>query len=591
MIASIFIKSFSRDFPRLDYAIRSIHKFASGFSEVIIAIPEGESYSAPSCHVIQIRGETAGNGYLFQQCVKANVHDLTDADFVLHIDSDTILTKPVTPETFMRDGKPLWLMTPYAHLEAGIAELSRANAGFHCGVMTWKAITEKFLGQPVEFEFMRRFPMLIPRSLHVAAAGFCQVWHHQSLAEYILSQPAKEFSEFNALGALAYYRARDDFSWLDTTKEPLPELVALQKWSHDPFTDETKAEFEEILKGGETNGSKEEKANEKKEDADAGDALLAAEAAPTGQESAAIRQTKEGIWVLVNDTHISRWVEERGQLQHDFQTLPKVLEEIQPGDTVIDVGAFIGDTAKPFLDRVGPMGHVYCFEPNPLAYECLMRNFKDVSNVSIDMNPLSDVEKDVALLTEENAGASFITEHSEVTNVRSVTLDNFFWPPIRRLEFIKIDVEGYELNVLRGAEQTINRFHPKLLVEINEGALQRQGASAEEISVWLLKHRYTWAPVQSDVTANSPQYDILCKWIGPALEDESSAPETAAVSVPWASALESITEVRSLASRLKKFCTGGAHTRKVRQELHEAGIIQLPYRFGKRKGWKRKAKA
>jgi hypothetical protein len=57
---------------------------------------------------------------------------------------------------------------------------------------------------------------------------------------------------------------------------------------------------------------------------------------------------------------------------------------------------------------------------------------------------------------------------------------------------------------------------------------------------------------------------------------------------PWESPLESITEVRQLVSRLKRFCTGGAHTRKVKEELHEAGIVRLPYRFQRRKGWRKK---
>lgn len=66
---------------------------------------------------------------------------------------------------------------------------------------------------------MRRLPILTPRSLHVAAARFCEVRHKMRLADYILSQPNREFSEFNMLGALAYTRAREHFEWLDTHAE------------------------------------------------------------------------------------------------------------------------------------------------------------------------------------------------------------------------------------------------------------------------------------------------------------------------------------------------------------------------------------
>lgn len=257
-ICDILIKSYPPDYERLAYCLRSIEKFASGFRQVILIVPhtgmDGGIWPPGMGNAFQriLTVEERGEGYLFQQTVKASAHEYTDADYVLHLDSDTILTKPVTPETFFRDGKPLWLMTPYAHIQAGIEAEKAKDASFHCGALTWKLVTEKFMVQPVEYEFMRRMPMFVPRSVHVAAAGFCHIWHKQSLTDYILSQPNKEFSEFNALGALAYSRARDDFYWLDTTKEPLPEVVAIQKWSHEPFTDETKAEFEAILKGDST---------------------------------------------------------------------------------------------------------------------------------------------------------------------------------------------------------------------------------------------------------------------------------------------------------------------------------------------------
>ncbi len=143
-----------------------------------------------------------GDGYMWQQQVKANAHELTDARYICHFDSDCFITRPITPATFFENGKPIWLLSPYAKLDA-----------------PWQASTEKFMGEPVEFEFMRRHPSFVPRSIHVAAAAFCLVKHGVTLKDYIMSQPTREFSEFNALGALAYSRARSDFTWIDTHQE------------------------------------------------------------------------------------------------------------------------------------------------------------------------------------------------------------------------------------------------------------------------------------------------------------------------------------------------------------------------------------
>lgn len=572
----ILIKSYPPDYERLRYCLRAIDKFASGFRRVVVVIPDdpevigfGMGMSNPDCRTVRV--PESGCGYLFQNACKANAHEYSDADFILFIDSDTVLTRPVTPETFMRDGKPLWLITPYAHLEAGIAELSRANAGFHCGVMTWKAITEKFIGQPVEYEFMRRFPMLIPRSLHKAAAAFCQAHHGQRLTDYILSQPAKEFSEFNALGALAYYRARDQFSWLDTTKEPLPELVAIQKWSHDPFTEADKAEFEQILSGDVStvvSAGDESKSLEESAGRTAFPTLR--EDSPSPAQNPNIKQTPQGFWVLVRDSHISRWCEEHGSLFHDHQVLPKILPEIPVGGTVIDIGANIGDTAIPFSDRVGPKGYVLAIEPHPVAYECLRRNASLFAKTTISVvnAAVGDTAGKMSLSEEENTGASFLS--SKPGNVDVRTIDSFV---MRECDFIKIDVEGYELRVLKGAEQTIARFHPKMLIELNEGALNRQGTNQLEVCAWLQAHGYKWWPVQGNLAPDSPQYDILCTYVGISSE---SPPST------------NIDTIQGLAERLKNFCGTSAQTRLVRLELHRRGVIELPYRFKRRGKWRKK---
>lgn len=253
----ILIKSYPPDYERLNYCLRSIGKFGSGFRNVVLVHPANEppDLSLPVFRDMPIVLKPVvenGDGYLFQQVVKASAHEWTDADYILHIDSDTIVTTKISPETFIEDGKIPWLITPYKDLQRGLDELKRGNPAlshWQCATV-WQRCTEQFLGPPVEFEFMRRFPMMIPRQLHLAISKFCETTHGMRLTDYILNQPNSYFSEFNALGGLAYHKFHDDFLWVDTTKIDLPPLVAIQHWSKDPLTDEKKAEFENILGGG-----------------------------------------------------------------------------------------------------------------------------------------------------------------------------------------------------------------------------------------------------------------------------------------------------------------------------------------------------
>lgn len=234
----ILIKSYPGDYERLGYCLRSIEKFASGFRKVVIVIPstaqEPAEANGPWKTPVEIKTAVeSDDGYLFQQTIKASAHEWTDANYILHLDSDCLLTQPITPKSFLRDGKPVWYITPYAAIDA-----------------PWQPYMEKFFREPVEFETMRRFPFLVPRGLHKALAAFCQLTHGMSLTDYILSQPYREYSEFNALGSLAYSRAREDFHWIDTTKQELPPTVLLQEFSHGEFTADRKAEFEKILSEG-----------------------------------------------------------------------------------------------------------------------------------------------------------------------------------------------------------------------------------------------------------------------------------------------------------------------------------------------------
>lgn len=237
----ILIKSYPPDFERLRYCLSSIEKFARGFRRVVLVVPTGsvtkEHPFGPAGFVMgvtTIEVVEHGEGYLYQQVVKSNAHQFTDAEYILHIDSDCILTKPITPQTFFRNGKPYWLYTPYAKIET-----------------PWQPITEKFMREGVDYEFMRRLPMLVPRSLHIEMANFCLARHGMRTEDYILTQPGRDFSEFNALGAVAWTRAHDDFTWIDThdPKSQMPEVVAIQEFSRGEFTDQRKAEFEAILSG------------------------------------------------------------------------------------------------------------------------------------------------------------------------------------------------------------------------------------------------------------------------------------------------------------------------------------------------------
>lgn len=205
------------------------------------------------------------------------------------------------------------------------------------------------------------------------------------------------------------------------------------------------------------------------------------------------------IAVLEDDTHISKWVQETRRLDHDEYSLGIILPHLDPGDWVVDGGAFIGDHTIAYLKAVGPEGKVYAFEPNPAAYSCLCHNCPDA--VSFNLG-LSDKEEYVDYFGNNNAGAGHIGH--DLGPIKLVTLDSL---NLRRCDFLKLDIEGCEYEALVGAKETIAQHKPVMWIEVNEGALIRRMRNETQLRKLIESYGYTSYPHPEH---GGDQYDVLC---------------------------------------------------------------------------------
>lgn len=228
MSTAIFIRSYAKDFEWLSFCLRSIHKFATGFCEVIVAVPTQDLPKLMHLTAETLIGvhDDGSRGYLNQQESKMHADMHTQADYICHLDSDCCLTQPVTPKTFMRDGKPLWLMTPWKDCMES--------------KKTWAHVMMKCLQECPEHEFMRRHGITIPRWAYGAFREHVQKLHGITLSQYIMNQPGNEYSEFNCIGFYLWLHHRDKISWHDTSVLGVPPSVMDQAWSWGGMTPEIK---------------------------------------------------------------------------------------------------------------------------------------------------------------------------------------------------------------------------------------------------------------------------------------------------------------------------------------------------------------
>jgi FkbM family methyltransferase len=177
---------------------------------------------------------------------------------------------------------------------------------------------------------------------------------------------------------------------------------------------------------------------------------------------------------------------------------PAVVEQIRrlakPGDTVLDVGANIGFHTLESWHAVGNMGRVISIEASSKHAAAIRRNLGannlptgDVINVAVGDH---DGEVTLSLPEGGNQGMFGINAgNDEAFTIPLRRIDDLLCD-LSRLSVIKMDIEGSELWALQGAAKTIRRHKPAILVEINDGALARCGASSAEVVQLLSEFGY-----------------------------------------------------------------------------------------------------
>jgi FkbM family methyltransferase len=197
---------------------------------------------------------------------------------------------------------------------------------------------------------------------------------------------------------------------------------------------------------------------------------------------------------------------------------------VAPGGVVVDVGANVGETLLNFARLVGERGQVIGFEINPSTYGRCIRN--------ISLNPFKNVRLfDVGLGSESgslalarpnarNSGEDRIAQKGGQSgiDVTVTTMDSFVAEhALARVDLVKIDVEGFEMNVLRGARETLERFRPRLFIEVSDGNLRQQNSSANELLDFLerlgygLTHAEQNHPVTSADSFAGQHFDVIAR--------------------------------------------------------------------------------
>ncbi len=174
----------------------------------------------------------------------------------------------------------------------------------------------------------------------------------------------------------------------------------------------------------------------------------------------------------------------------EMQTKRWFLENVQEDWVSLDVGANVGYHSI-LIAKHSPFGKVFAFEPTE-TFEMLCRNL-DHNNVR-NVVPVKRAVSNTCGV--ERAPIYRIWGHDpDVIEVDFVTVDQFVEEAqLTRVDLIKVDVDGFDVDVLRGAKKTLDKFSPTVIVELNH-ALATRGQSISEALDWMLERKYSNATI------------------------------------------------------------------------------------------------
>lgn len=178
-----------------------------------------------------------------------------------------------------------------------------------------------------------------------------------------------------------------------------------------------------------------------------------------------------GVWLPDYESHLVEWMHKRnevvdGRLTYQYHKLVTALKYVRQFRVAADVGAHCGLWSMHLVKR---FDHVHAFEPLPLHRDCFVKNVAHDGHCTLHGYALGATTGAVCIETMHgSSGNSQVSTTGAGIEVPLKRLDDVLLPVLSDaapLDFIKLDCEGYELFVLQGGQDTLERFKPVVCVE------------------------------------------------------------------------------------------------------------------------------
>ncbi len=429
MTSSVFIKTHFPDLRWLQWSFRFLKKNWKTDSEFVICCPGDcieliKPMQDDLGHDIRISPmeQWPGDlGYLHQQFMKMHADLYCKGELITYIDSDVMLAISTDVEKDLCvDGKPIIWHTPYSEIHS-----------------PWQRTVSHFLALQPQDEYMRCFPITYKPETLKSCRERIEYIHGCSLEEVI--RKCHACSEFNIVGFFARVFQKDLYTWKNTSEMFVHGNENLhwhdrvkQFWSGGDWNESTIHYLKDLY----------------------GDTI----------ESSVDTETRRVVKTPVIGQN---------------RLIESILPYIVKGQIAIDVGAHQGLHSVAYANA-GAL--VYAFEPVASSFTALWRSLYPLGGVAMPF-AVSDCSGTVGLQEDPNCTeASYIKGDGEIPCVSLDELFSHLFPKKRaNICLIKIDTEGFEPKVLKGALNLIKTDRPVVVTECQKATLERNGFTKEDI--------------------------------------------------------------------------------------------------------------
>ena len=183
----------------------------------------------------------------------------------------------------------------------------------------------------------------------------------------------------------------------------------------------------------------------------------------------------KGWYLPDSDTHFEHYIKDGGYQTVHRDTILKYVKENRPNlKNCIDVGSHVGFWSKDFTNL---FTHTFAFDPIPNVRECYLKNVTN-SNYTLYPYGLGKEEKKIKVLYDPKETGNTHASDNGNLEIEVKTIDGFNLPNI---DYIKIDAEGYEIEVVEGAKELIERCKPFIHIEAKKKVMVKQNITMNAI--------------------------------------------------------------------------------------------------------------